>query len=123
MDDCIQISTLTTSDIKLLKDSQLVESMIKIKELESTIDTLKNEARRRWMVGASVKGDSGKVVIRKGNVLYSHDPKTIDEMYLLPPVRNLDKDRVRSYEKINDDLPKGVVKKFAKNTVRIVINK
>jgi len=109
----MNLSDIKTTDISNWNNDQICAALVEAKKIEKLVDFERIENDTEIAVS------NGKVKIGHPSMLLSHDVTTIDERFLLNPIRPLNKTLVRAHMTDSGGPPVGVTVKWSKKTIRV----
>ena len=115
----MNLANIQTKDIASWNNDQLCAALVEAKKIEKLVNFMKETLRERLESDTTIEVSNGKVKIGNPSMLLSHDVTTIDERFLLNPIRPLNKTLVKAHMIDSGAPPTGVTVKWSKKTVRI----
>ena len=118
----MNLANIQIKDILSWDNDQLCASLVEAKNIEKLVNFMKETLRERVESGTTIEVSNGNVNIGSGYMMLSHDVTTIDERFLLNPIRPLNKTLVKAHMIESGAPPTGVTVKWSKKSVRITPN-
>jgi len=115
----MNLSDIKTTDISEWNNDQICAALVEAKKIEKLVDFMKDVLRERMENDTEIVVSNGKVKIGHPSMLLSHDVATIDERFLLNPIRPLNKTLVRAHMTDSGGPPEGVTVKWSKKNIRV----
>ncbi len=115
----MNLADIKTTDISEWNNDQICAALVEAKKIEKLVYFMKDILRGRIENDTEIEVSNGKVKIGHPSMLLSHDVTTIDERFLLAPVRPLNKTLVRAHMTDSGGPPEGVTVKWSKKTIRV----
>jgi hypothetical protein len=116
----MNLANIQMKDILSWDNDQMCASLVEAKKIEKLVNFMKETLRERVESGTTIEVSNGKVNIGSGYMMLSHDIETIDEGFLLNPIRPLNKTLVKAHMIESGAPPTGVTVNWSKKTVRII---
>ena len=116
----MNLANIQMKDILSWDNDQLCASLVEAKKIDKLVNFMKETLRERVESGTTIEVSNGKVNIGSGYMMLSHDIETIDEGFLLNPIRPLNKTLVKAHMIESGVPPVGVTVNWSKKTVRII---
>ena len=114
-------SSLTPSTIDSWNIDQICVALVEAKKIEKIFEQLKERAREQISPGKTIKVSNGSVKVTAPGKLFSIvNQNIVPEAFLLPPIRPLDKKKVRVYfTSTEGQLPVGIGVRSSKSSVTV----
>ena len=115
----MNLTDIKITDISDWNNDQICAALVEAKKIEKLVDFMKDTLRERMENDTEVVVSNGKVKIGHPSMLLSHDVTTIDDRFLLTPIRPLNKTLVRAHMTDSGGPPVGVAVRWSKKTIRV----
>ena len=116
----MNFAEIKSENVSSWSNEQICSALIEAKKIEKLTDFMKETLRNRVDANIIFKVSNGTVQIGKPGMYLSHDTNTVNERFLLEPVRPLNKNLVRAHMLDSGTPPVGVTIKWSKKSVRVI---
>lgn len=104
----MNLSDIKTTDISEWDNEQICAALVNSKKILKLVEFMKETLRERVENDTEVIVSNGKVKIGRPSMTLSHDVTTIDERFLMAPIRPLNKTLVKAHMIDSGGPPEGV---------------